>query len=112
MQEVNQQEEFTGRIFEPNISSSSEPTRQSIEEEQKYFAHHENKVIHWVKRWLIRIFGFYIFIISAVLLYHMLFPAKWRWLDKNEVASMEKLFFTGIGAGLLGKFGNKLTDFK
>lgn len=101
--------QFTGEIFEPEMLPQN--SNLSNREQRELFDRHENKTFHWVKIALIIIFGFYIVVLSAVVLFHLLAPVCWRWLSDGEVASLEKMFVTGIGAALLGKFGSKLADF-
>lgn len=103
-------EEFTGEIFEPEIPSQA--SSFSIREQEQLFNRNENKAFHIVKIVLISIFGLYVIILSGILLFHLLAPSNWRWLPQQEIASLEKMFVTGIGAALLGKFGNKIADFK
>lgn len=72
----------------------------------------ESEKIHFhkVKIILIWLFGGYLIAISFVVVFHLIFSPCYRWLSPDEVASLEKMFFTGIGAGLVGKFGNKLIN--
>jgi hypothetical protein len=105
---TNNDEAFVQQIVEPSIPGES---KSSIKEQQELFDKNENKVFHWVKIVLILIFGLFVVILSAVVLFHLLAPCNWRWLSETEVASLEKMFVTGIGAALLGKFGNKLANF-
>jgi hypothetical protein len=55
-------------------------------------------------------FGILIVWIAFTVTYHLVMPISSRWLTTEEVASLEKMFVTGIGAALIGKFGNKLVD--
>lgn len=111
MERTNDDQEFSGKIYEPT-SAILKPSKLSQEELKELFKSREDKTFHWVKILLIYVFGLYIIIMSGVVLFHLLAPLKWRWLSETEVASLEKMFVTGIGAALLGKFGNKLADFK
>lgn len=70
----------------------------------------EKTHFHWLKIILIWVFGFFLITVSFVVIYHLLAPVWLRWLEEKEVASLEKMFVTGIGAALIGKFGNKLVD--
>lgn len=70
----------------------------------------EKSHFHKLKISLIWIFGFYLVAFSCVVVLHLILPPCYRWLTTDEVASLEKMFITGIGAGLVGKFGNKLIN--
>lgn len=97
-------------VFTGKIKEEKEIRVLSKKEQKELFEKRENKFFHWVKVILISLFGLYVASASLVLVWHMLLPECLRWLSKEEVASLEKLFVTGIGAGLIGKFGNKLTE--
>jgi len=70
----------------------------------------EKNHFHWLKICLIWMFGILIVWIAFTVTYHLVMPISSRWLTTEEVASLEKMFVTGIGAALIGKFGNKLVD--
>ena len=70
----------------------------------------EKNHFHYLKLCLIWLFGLLIGWISFTVVYHLVMPPDWRWLTIEEVASLEKMFVTGVGAALIGKFGNKLVD--
>ena len=70
----------------------------------------EKTHFHWLKIILIWVFGIFLIAVSFVVVFHLLAPQCLRWLEETEVASLEKMFVTGIGAALIGKFGNKLVD--
>jgi hypothetical protein len=78
------------------------PDKKRVESEKANF--------HWLKIILIWVFGAFLVAVSFVVIFHLLAPHCWRWLKEPEVASLEKMFVTGIGAALIGKFGNKLVD--
>lgn len=109
MQNPEHNKAFEQEIFDPVMPT---PSKKSKKEQEELFANNENKAFHIIKIILISIFGLYIIIMSAVVLFHLLAPLDCRWLSSDEVSSLEKMFVTGIGAALLGKFGNKITDFK
>lgn len=96
---------FTNKIVEKRSINNI-----SKKEQKELFDKRENNYFHFVKIALILVFGICILAISITLVLHLILPNDYRWLCKEEVASLEKLFVTGIGAGLLGKFGNKLTE--
>ena len=112
MDRTNDEQEFSGKIFEPITTIYKNPSKLSKEELSELFESREDKTFHWVKIVLICVFGLYVIVMSGVVLFHLLAPVKCRWLSEQEVTSLEKMFATGIGAALLGKFGNKLADFK
>nr|WP_314498683.1 hypothetical protein [uncultured Chryseobacterium sp.] len=109
MQETNQTE-FTGEIYEPRVPE--QVSQQSIDEQENLFQKREKRTFHNVKIILIYTFGLYVVLISGVVIWHMLVTKSARWLSPEEIAALEKMFVTGIGAALLGKFGNKIADFK
>ncbi len=78
------------------------PDKKRDESEKQHF--------HWLKICLIWFMGISFTAIAFVVVYHLITPESWRWLKVAEIANLEKMFVTGIGAALIGKFGNKLVD--
>jgi Co/Zn/Cd efflux system component len=92
----------TGCEVSPIASEILSPDSVRNENEKTHF--HKLKII------LIWIFGVFLIAVSFVVIFHLISPHCFRWLEETEVASLEKMFVTGIGAALIGKFGNKLVD--
>jgi len=64
--------------------------------------------IHNIKMICFYVIGFFVVYLAFVTVWHMSMPQQMRWLTRDESINLKGLFFTGVGAGILGKFGNKL----
>jgi len=68
----------------------------------------EKSNLHNIKMCLFWIAGGLIVCMAIITAWHTLMPISCRWLSIEESSSLQKMFMTGVGAGLVGKFGNKL----
>lgn len=70
---------------------------------------HEKKHIHNLTIVLLWGLAMFATIIAFVVMLHLIFPKKWRWLTSEDVMGLKSIFVSGIGGAILAKFGNKLT---
>lgn len=96
--------------IKPESSKGVSDVAEDILTPDKEKDNREKNHFHWVKISLIWVFGVLISVISIIVVFHLISPLHWRWLSIEEVTSLEKMFITGIGAALIGKFGNKLVE--
>ncbi len=47
-----------------------------------------------------------IFLVLIARVMHLIFPEKWRWLQPDDIAQMDKFLFSSALGGVLGKYFN------
>ena len=70
----------------------------------------EKGVRHKLLLWSIRIIWVIALAVLVVRLWHVVSPTNWRWLDTVQIASLDKLLFSGTIGTALGKYGGKILE--
>jgi hypothetical protein len=85
-----------------------EPDAQALKERKAYargdLQRHEEKkqAVHSVSILFLQLFALALCIVFLIRIYHLITPLSWRWLDRDDIQTLDYLLFSGVIGGIIG----------
>jgi hypothetical protein len=95
---------------EPDDRALKEQTAYARGDEQR---HEEKKqTAHSISIFVLRLFALTLSLVFLIRIHHLVAPRQWRWLDDEQLQTIDYLLFSGVIGGVIGGHLNKIFGFE